>query len=216
MARAARSAAVAFVVAALVLTAIELHFVNLTFDDAFISFRRRNDRGPASVRVWLTVDGVGIGVWPGWIADQWYATAGGRLRGHLPDGVAFYRLRTGTAEYRFEHVGSEPPGTAFLAGRWYASDDTTTADFASTIIAAATVIGFGLGFTGIDAIHMLVWSAVLNGIVAVPIMAMMMAIVSNTKLMGRYKARSWLVILGWLGTALMAVAVIALFSSFLL
>jgi hypothetical protein len=42
--------------------------------------------------------------------------------------------------------------------------------------AAATVIGFGLGFTGIDAIHMLVWSAVLNGIVAVPIMAMMMVI----------------------------------------
>ena len=48
-----------------------------------------------------------------------------------------------------------------------------------SIIAAATVIGFGLGFTGIDAIHMLVWSAVLNGIVAVPIMAMMMVIVAN-------------------------------------
>src|SRR6266567_5918390 len=55
-----------------------------------------------------------------------------------------------------------------------------------TIIAAATVIGFGLGFTGISAIHMLVWSAVLNGIVAVPIMAMMMLIVSNSKLMGRF------------------------------
>lgn len=37
-----------------------------------------------------------------------------------------------------------------------------------TIIAAATIIGFGLGFTGIDSIHMLVWSAVLNGIVASP------------------------------------------------
>jgi NRAMP (natural resistance-associated macrophage protein)-like metal ion transporter len=79
-----------------------------------------------------------------------------------------------------------------------------------TIIAAATVIGFGLGFTGIDAIHMLVWSAVLNGIVAVPIMAMMMLIVANDKLMGRFKARSWLIILGWLGTAIMAIAVIAL------
>jgi hypothetical protein len=39
MTRAARSAAAAFVVAALVLTALEVHFVNLTFDDAFISFR---------------------------------------------------------------------------------------------------------------------------------------------------------------------------------
>jgi NRAMP (natural resistance-associated macrophage protein)-like metal ion transporter len=83
-----------------------------------------------------------------------------------------------------------------------------------TIIAAATVIGFGLGFTGIDSIHMLVWSAVLNGIVAVPIMAMMMLIVSNITLMGRFKARTWLVALGWLGTAVMALAVLALFGSF--
>src|SRR3954470_21660349 len=82
-----------------------------------------------------------------------------------------------------------------------------------TIIAAATVIGFGLGFTGITAIHMLVWSAVLNGIVAVPIMAMMMMIVANAKLMGRFKASRRLTILGWVGTALMAVAVIALFWS---
>ncbi len=83
-----------------------------------------------------------------------------------------------------------------------------------TIIATATVIGFGLGFTGIDAIHMLVWSAVLNGIVAVPIMVMMMVIVSNSKAMGRFKARSWLVVLGWIGTALMGLAVAALFGSF--
>jgi len=85
-----------------------------------------------------------------------------------------------------------------------------------TIIAAATVIGFGLGFTGIDAIHMLVWSAVLNGIVAVPIMVMMMVIVSNTKLMGRFRAHSWLIGLGWIGTALMALAVLALLGSFVL
>jgi NRAMP (natural resistance-associated macrophage protein)-like metal ion transporter len=84
-----------------------------------------------------------------------------------------------------------------------------------TIIAAATVIGFGLGFTGIDAIHMLVWSAVLNGIVAVPIMAMMMVIVANSRLMGRFRAKSWLIWLGWLGTGLMALAVIALAWSFL-
>ncbi|UPK25209.1 NRAMP family divalent metal transporter [Bradyrhizobium sp. 195] len=82
-----------------------------------------------------------------------------------------------------------------------------------TIIAAATIIGFGLGFTGIDSIHMLVWSAVLNGIVAVPIMAMMMLIVSSRAIMGRFRARSWLIALGWLGTALMALAVLALLGS---
>jgi NRAMP (natural resistance-associated macrophage protein)-like metal ion transporter len=82
-----------------------------------------------------------------------------------------------------------------------------------SIIAAATVIGFGLGFTGIDALHMLVWSAVLNGIVAVPIMAMMMLIVGSEKLMGRFKASSWLAWLGWIGTAVMALAVVAMLGS---
>ena len=82
------------------------------------------------------------------------------------------------------------------------------------IIAGATIIGFGLGFTGFDAIHMLIWSAVLNGIVAVPIMAMMMIIVSSEMLMGRFKANRWLVWLGWTGTGLMALAVIAMLWSF--
>jgi NRAMP (natural resistance-associated macrophage protein)-like metal ion transporter len=82
-----------------------------------------------------------------------------------------------------------------------------------TIIAAASVIGFGLGFTGIDAIHMLVWSAVLNGIVAVPIMAMMMVIVANSRLMGKFKAKPRLIALGWVGTGLMALAVSALIWS---
>jgi Mn2+/Fe2+ NRAMP family transporter len=82
------------------------------------------------------------------------------------------------------------------------------------IIAAATAIGFGLGFTGISAIHMLVWSAVLNGIVAVPIMAMMMVIVANSRIMGRFRAKPWLIALGWLGTGLMTLAVLALFVSF--
>jgi NRAMP (natural resistance-associated macrophage protein)-like metal ion transporter len=83
-----------------------------------------------------------------------------------------------------------------------------------TIVAAATAIGFGLGFTGISAIHMLVWSAVLNGIVAVPIMAMMMVIVANSRIMGRFRAKPRLIVLGWLGTGLMTLAVLALFGSF--
>lgn len=81
------------------------------------------------------------------------------------------------------------------------------------IIAAATIIGFGLGFTSIDPINMLIWSAVLNGIVAVPIMAVMMMIVGKVDLMGRFKGKPWLLGFGWTGTALMAVAVIGLIWS---
>jgi NRAMP (natural resistance-associated macrophage protein)-like metal ion transporter len=78
------------------------------------------------------------------------------------------------------------------------------------IIAAATIIGFGLGFTSIDPIKMLIWSAVINGIVAVPIMAVMMIIISKKSVMGRFKAKRWLLGFGWTGTAIMAVAVVAL------
>src|ERR1700722_12805511 len=112
-------------------------------------------------------------------------------------------------------AGSAPYAVAETFG-WHAALEAKAPDAAGfyILIAAATVIGFGLGFTGIDAIKMLVWSAALNGVVAVPIMAMMMIIVANERLMGRFKAKSRLVALGWLGTALMASAVVALFWSF--
>ena len=79
-----------------------------------------------------------------------------------------------------------------------------------SIIAAATIIGLALGFSSLDPIKMLIWSAVLNGIVAVPIMVAMMLIVSSKKIMQRFRARPWLIALGWLGTAVMAIAVLAL------
>ena len=81
------------------------------------------------------------------------------------------------------------------------------------IIAAATIIGFGLGFTSINPIKMLIWSAVLNGIVAVPIMTVMVVIISKKSLMGRFKAKPWLLGFGCAGTALMAIAVISLIWS---
>ncbi|MGJ4947904.1 NRAMP family divalent metal transporter [Bradyrhizobium sp. HKCCYLS20291] len=112
-------------------------------------------------------------------------------------------------------AGSAAYGVAEIFG-WHATLEAKPDEAVGfySIIAAATLIGFGLGFTGIDSIHMLVWSAVRNGIVAVPIMAMMMVIVSNAELMGRFRARSWLIALGWVGTAVMAVAVLALLWSF--
>jgi Mn2+/Fe2+ NRAMP family transporter len=44
-------------------------------------------------------------------------------------------------------------------------------------------------------------------------MAMMMVIVANSRIMGRFRARPWLIALGWVGTGLMALAVIALIAS---
>jgi NRAMP (natural resistance-associated macrophage protein)-like metal ion transporter len=83
------------------------------------------------------------------------------------------------------------------------------------IIAAATVIGFGLTFTPFDPIRMLIWTAVINGIVAVPIMTFMMLIVTSENAMGRFRARRWLAITGWCATAIMSAAVIAMTISML-
>jgi NRAMP (natural resistance-associated macrophage protein)-like metal ion transporter len=82
-----------------------------------------------------------------------------------------------------------------------------------SIIAGATVVGLALGYTPINPIQMLVWSAVLNGIVAVPIMAVMMVVVTRLSVMGRFSAKPVLTFFGWAGTALMAVTVVALLWS---
>ena len=73
------------------------------------------------------------------------------------------------------------------------------------IVSAATLAGAGLTLTNIDPIAMLFWTAVINGVVAVPIMVAMM-IVAASKDTGPTLPR-WLVVLGWLATALMAVTV---------
>jgi NRAMP (natural resistance-associated macrophage protein)-like metal ion transporter len=82
-----------------------------------------------------------------------------------------------------------------------------------TIISAATIIGFAMSFLPINPIQLLVWTAVINGIVAVPIMAMMMLIVTNRSAMGRFRARPSLTWAGWTATVLMGITVLALFWS---
>ena len=83
------------------------------------------------------------------------------------------------------------------------------------IVAAATLGGSALLATNIDPIAMLFWTAVINGIVAVPIMLATMLVVSSKREAGLVALPRWLLILGWLATALMAVAVaLLIWSSF--
>jgi Mn2+/Fe2+ NRAMP family transporter len=63
-----------------------------------------------------------------------------------------------------------------------------------------------LNFSPIDPIQALFWSAVVNGVVAVPIMAIMMMMAANPKVMGQFTIGRPLKILGWLSTAVMALA----------
>ena len=79
------------------------------------------------------------------------------------------------------------------------------------VIATSTLLGIALGFTPIDPIKALYWSAVLNGVIAVPVMAVMMLMVTNPKVMGDFTATRRLRILGWLATTAMATVVAAMF-----
>ena len=80
------------------------------------------------------------------------------------------------------------------------------------IIVAAMVMATGSVWLPIDPIKMLFWSAVINGIVSVPILAAMMLLARNHHQMGRYVANPWQRIFGWAATAAMALTVVGMFA----
>src|SRR5262249_5046681 len=81
------------------------------------------------------------------------------------------------------------------------------------VIIVATLIGALGALSPIEPITMLVWSAVLNGIVAVPPMAAMMTVITHRGIMGKFAASRVLASFGWLATLLMGVVVAAFFVS---
>ncbi len=78
-------------------------------------------------------------------------------------------------------------------------------------IAAATLGGAALNFTALDPVKALYWSAVVNGVLAAPLMAVMMLIATNPRVMGRLTLPGFMVIGGWLATAAMALATLGFF-----
>jgi NRAMP (natural resistance-associated macrophage protein)-like metal ion transporter len=74
-------------------------------------------------------------------------------------------------------------------------------------VALATLVGALINFSPINPIKALYWSAVINGVVAVPVMAIMMMMTANRKLMGKFVIAGPLRFIGWLATGIMAAAV---------
>jgi NRAMP (natural resistance-associated macrophage protein)-like metal ion transporter len=81
-----------------------------------------------------------------------------------------------------------------------------------TAIAFATLAGAGLNFTSIDPVKALYWSAVVNGLLSSPLMAVMMVIGSNKRIMGRLALPFPLLIGGWVATLVMVLATIGFFA----
>lgn len=79
-------------------------------------------------------------------------------------------------------------------------------------IAVATLGSVILSFSALDPIRALYWTAVINGMLAVPLMAIMMMMVVNRRVMGRLTAPRWMVLFGWLTVTIMALATVGFFA----
>jgi NRAMP (natural resistance-associated macrophage protein)-like metal ion transporter len=79
-----------------------------------------------------------------------------------------------------------------------------------SVLAAATLMGLLLNFTGINPIKALVWSAIVNGVTAAPVMCFLMLMASNRKVMGQLVLPRYLKIFGWCATAIMGLAALGM------
>jgi NRAMP (natural resistance-associated macrophage protein)-like metal ion transporter len=80
-------------------------------------------------------------------------------------------------------------------------------------IAVAILVGGAVNFTSIDPVKALFWSAVLNGVAAVPIMVMLMLLASRQSVMGRFVLGRGMSTMGWIATAVMFAAAVGMFAT---
>jgi Mn2+/Fe2+ NRAMP family transporter len=81
-----------------------------------------------------------------------------------------------------------------------------------SVIGVATLLGLGIDFSPLDPMRALFWSAVINGFVAVPVMAAMMIVASRRSQMRRFTVTGPVLALGWATTLIMAAAVVAMLA----
>jgi NRAMP (natural resistance-associated macrophage protein)-like metal ion transporter len=80
------------------------------------------------------------------------------------------------------------------------------------VIAVATLIGVILDYSPLDPIRALFWSAVINGVIAVPLMAVIMLVATRKSIMGAFTATPLQRVVGWAAVAIMAVAAAVMFT----
>jgi Mn2+/Fe2+ NRAMP family transporter len=71
-------------------------------------------------------------------------------------------------------------------------------------------LGIALNFTALDPIRALYWSAVVNGVLAAPVMVLLMLLVRSRTVMGDLVVRGWLYRLGWASTVVMSLCSVAM------
>jgi NRAMP (natural resistance-associated macrophage protein)-like metal ion transporter len=124
--------------------------------------------------------------------------------GIIGTGLLALPVLAGSAAYAIGEVLRWPVGLAQAPQRGKAFYGT---------IAAATVAGVLINFSPLDPVKALFWSAVVNGVVAVPVMAMTMLLGMKHDVMGEFTISRPLKVVGWIATAVMLAAAVGMFAT---
>jgi NRAMP (natural resistance-associated macrophage protein)-like metal ion transporter len=124
--------------------------------------------------------------------------------GIIGTGMLTIPVLAGSAAYALGEAFKLPVGLAYKAHRAKAFYGT---------IAAAMVVGAVLNFSPLDPVKALFWSAVVNGVVAVPVMAITMMLASRRAVMGEFLLRPLLKTVGWIATVVMLLAAVGMFAT---
>ena len=108
----------------------------------------------------------------------------------------------GSAAYAFAET---------MGWRWGLERTVKQAKGFYSIIAFSVLIALAIQYSPISPMKALFWSAVLNGVVAIPLLVVIMPLASKVSVMGKYVVTPGLKILGWLTTAVMSFAALWLF-----
>jgi len=111
-------------------------------------------------------------------------------------------------------AGSAAYGVAEMFGRPASLDSKPLkARLFNGTIVATTIAGASMQIVGVNPVRALYWSAVINGVLAAPLMALMMLIVTNRRAMGHLTLGRGGAVLGWSATAVMTLATVLFFVS---
>ena len=124
--------------------------------------------------------------------------------GIIGTGLLAVPILAGSAAYALAEALKWPTGIDRPFGK--------AAGFYGTL-GVATALGVGLNFTAIDPIKALFWSAVINGVAAVPIMVVMMLMTANPKVTGTLRLSIRQKILGWTATAVMLIVAVGMIAT---
>jgi Mn2+/Fe2+ NRAMP family transporter len=127
--------------------------------------------------------------------------------GLIGTGLLAVPVLAGSAAYALGEAWKWPIGLS--------KDPEDAVAFYSTL-AAAGALGIALTLSPLDPIKALYWAAVINGVVAVPVMTVMMVMTREKRVMGKFVIMGWLRWLGWASTAAMAACVLAMVASWLI